>query len=147
MTVPFDTVDRAPSRSAVGSASRSAIRRGALVALSVAAVAGAFAIGDPAVVQRADPALANLLRGMAALKALLALAAFAVVWWRFGRATPVRAAAGYATGVAAMAAGAALIWQLSFIAQTAAVFHVAMLGLCLLALKDDGVARALPGRR
>jgi len=137
---PLNAASRAVPSAAV-------LHRAAMVVVCMTAALAALATGNPAAALRSDPSLAQLLRGMAALKAVLALAAFVVVWWRLGRATSMRLAAGYIAGVAAMAAGAVLIWRLSFIAQTAVFFHAAMLGLFLLALKDEGAGLARIGPR
>lgn len=89
---------------------------------------------------RADPELAALLRGMAALKALLALGAGAAVFWRFGLPISNGAAALYALCVAALFAGATAIWQLSHIGAIAIAFHGALIALGVLALRDEPIA-------
>jgi hypothetical protein len=73
--------------------------------------------------QAADPALAMLLRGMAAIKGLLALSAAGVVWWRLGQPVKMPVAAAYIACTWALFASTALIWQLAFIPLAAVLFH------------------------
>jgi phosphate/sulfate permease len=89
---------------------------------------------------RADAELAMLLRGMAAMKALLAIAAFAAVYWRFGAPISLSLGVVYAASTAMMAAGAALIWGLSQIGFTAIAFHAALIALAFAALRDGRIA-------
>lgn len=109
-----------------------------LVAGCAVAIAAAALIGDPASFSLADPELALLLRGMALIKGLLVVAAFALVLWRVGLPIGAGAATGYLAGVATMAFATALIWQLSFIVPAAALFHAAGLLLLVVAWRDDG---------
>jgi len=84
----------------------------------------------------ADPALARLLRAMAAIKMLLAACAGAAVLWRL--AAPVGPAwlAGYAAAAGAMAAGPALIWTLSHIGLGALLLHGGLMATILLLWRD-----------
>lgn len=120
-------------------------RRALLVGavLVAVALAGLLARPQPALV--ADPELARLLRGMAVLKAGIAAAALALVWWRAGRPiTPLRLLA-YALGTGILAAAAVMVWQLAVVAATSVVFHATLLALGLAALGDGGVK--VTGRR
>lgn len=112
-----------------------ALRRAALALVCAGAAAGAYIAGDPSARLAADPDLATLLRGMAALKALIALAAAAAIWWRLALPISAGAASAYVAGAGVLVAGAVSIWQLSFIGAVAIGFHAALLGLALLALK------------
>ncbi|MEO8523713.1 MAG: hypothetical protein ABI460_03235, partial [Caldimonas sp.] len=123
-----------PAHDATGR-SHAAILRSALVAGSVAAFAVAL-LATNSTVQAAEPELALLLRGMAVIKGLLAGVAAAAVWWRLGQPVSSRAAAVYITCVWALFVCTALIWQLTFIAAAAVVFHVAGLTGLLLALRE-----------
>lgn len=113
-----------------------ALRRGALVIACAVAAAATFMAGDPAPRLAADPDLARLLRGMAALKALIALAAAGLVWWRLARPVAPAPAAMAIAAVATLFAGAAAIFQLSFILPVAVAFHAALAALGVLALRD-----------
>ncbi len=93
---------------------RPAVLRTVLVVGSVIAmiVAGFAASG---VAQSVEPELVLLLRGMAAIKGLLAISAAGLLWWRLG--TPVSSRAAVASAV--------LIWHLAFILAAAFLFHAA----------------------
>ena len=119
------------------------VRWGALlVAGTVAAVGVGLALGDPASLLERDRELATLLRGMAAIKALLVAVAMVAVVWRLRRPASVPLALGYLAGVWAMAAATASIWQLTTIAAAAALFHAGEFALLLLAWRDGLWARA-----
>lgn len=113
----------------------------------LAAVALGLGFGDPAPLLDRDASLAHLLRGMAAIKAVLVVAAAAVVAWRLRWPAAPAVAIAYGVGVCAMAAATALIWQLSFIAGAALLFHVAEIGLLLLAWRDGLWQRARANAR
>jgi len=107
-----------------------------LTAALLLAVAAAFAWGDPALALHADPQLARLLRGMALLKAVLVIVAFCAIAWRMRWPISNRLAAGYAIGIVAMGSATAFVWQLTFIAAAAFVFHVGGFLLLGLAYRD-----------
>ncbi len=117
------------------SSSRAAVLRTALVVGSIAtAVVTSFAAAGSAHV--VEPELAVLLRGMAAIKGLLAVAAASLAWWRLGLPVRVQAAAAYIACVWVLFAGTALIWQLAFIVAAAIVFHAALFFGLILALRE-----------
>lgn len=119
-----------------------ALLRSLLVIGCVAAALLAAASGEPGALVRADPQLAFLLRGMAAIKAALVLGAIAVTRWRFGWQVPPGLAAAYIAGTSALAGASVLIWQLSFIPLAAAVFHVAAFVVPVAAWRDRGRGHA-----
>ncbi|MDX2233185.1 MAG: hypothetical protein NW200_01690 [Hyphomonadaceae bacterium] len=119
------------------------IRRGALVAGVALAVTLAFALGQPARALAADPDLARLLRGMAVLKAAIALAAGLAVWWRFGQPASWAVTGVYAGSVAAMAGVAGALWRLSGLEWISVLFHAALLAIAVTALRD-GMGRRAP---
>lgn len=86
--------------------------------------------------QIADAELALLLRGMAAIKALMAVAAAGLVWWRLGQPVSLGVAAGYVACVWVFFAATVLIWQLAFIVPAAALFHAAGLVGLIIALRE-----------
>jgi hypothetical protein len=119
--------------------------RGRLVVAVAFGAAVGLIVGDPSARLAADPELAQLLRGMALIKALLIAVGLRVLWWRFGLAIePVRARA-YVACLAFMAFAAGLAWQLSYLPILTLAFHGALLSLGVLAWRDGGVAT--PGRR
>lgn len=101
--------------------------------VAVAAVAGAAASGSS---QPAEPELAVLLRGMAAIKGLLALLGAGLVYWRFGLPISTRAAFAYIACVGLLFVACVLIWQLAFISLAAVLFHVAGIGALLVAWRE-----------
>ena len=118
-------------------------RWGTLLVAGIAAAALlGLALGDPAALLERDRELATLLRGMAAIKALLVAVAAAAVVWRLRRPASAPLALGYLAGVWAMAAATASIWQLTTIAAAAALFHAGEFALLLLAWRDGVGARA-----
>ncbi|MEO1174668.1 MAG: hypothetical protein AAFX94_21850, partial [Myxococcota bacterium] len=98
-------------------------RRTLLVALPVFAFAVGLAVGDPTEGLNRDHELALLLRGMAVLKALMALGMGAAVWWRLGTPMSNALATGYLLTVSVAFFAAALVWQLSFLGIVSFAFH------------------------
>jgi hypothetical protein len=103
----------------------------------VCAVAAATAIGHPDAFTRADPELGRLLRGMALIKAVIALAAIVAVTWRLGWPVSGRATGAYVLGAWLVAGSSMLIWQLTFIPAAAIAFHVGAFGIVIAAWRDD----------
>lgn len=103
---------------------RPAVLRTVLVVGSVIAmiVAGFAASG---VAQSVEPELVLLLRGMAAIKGLLAISAAGLLWWRLGTPVSSRAAVTYMASTWMLLASAVLIWHLAFILAAAFLFHAA----------------------
>jgi hypothetical protein len=141
-SVPTDTPAPRPE---VGPDSHQGVRRvvvlrtGLLLGCLVGAVAAwAAASGSSHPV---EPELATLLRGMAAIKGLLAVLAAGLVCWRFGLPIASRAAWAYATCAGLMFVASALIWQLAFIPLAAALFHAGGIGALLVAWREG---RQLP---
>ena len=93
-------------------------------------------LGDPVAYLHADPALARLLRGMALIKGMIAIAAVGAVFWRL--AWPVSRTAGtvYLASSWAVAGSTMLIWQLSYIVPAALLFHGALLSLLLVSWRE-----------
>ena len=121
--------------------------RGALrVLLSVVlciAVAAGFAVSSTQPTSAADPELARLLLGMAAVKALLTLAAAGAVAWRLGFPVTPRLAVAYLGGIALMAGATVLIAHLALIPAAALIFHAGDLTLLVAAWRDRGRDRAV----
>jgi len=110
-------------------AADAALLRGALLAGCALSIGIAAWIGDPTPYLTADPALARLLRGMAAIKGMVALAALCAVLWRFGWPTSKGATVVYLCGTCMLLGSSMLIWQLTLIPLAAALFHVAALSM------------------
>jgi hypothetical protein len=103
--------------------------RGGLVLGCAMAVGIAAWLGNPADYLNADPALARLLRGMAVIKGMIALAIACAVFWRLAWPVAKRAGAAYLLCSWAVAGSTMLIWQLSYIVPAAVLFHAAALSL------------------
>ncbi len=109
--------------------------RAALMVGSVASVVVAWRAAS-GIGHAAEPELVVLLRGMAAIKGLLALAAAGAVWWRLGQHVSSRVAAAYVGCVCVLFASTVLIWQLAFILTAAVLFHAAGLVGLVIALRE-----------
>jgi hypothetical protein len=124
-----------------GLASSSALMRFVLLTACLLSVLAAYWVGEPARVVQVDPGLAPLLRGMALIKAAIALGAVALLLWRFGWPVGKPAALAYVVSAALMAGATMLIWQLTFIPLAAALFHIGALAMLLVGWRDDGLTR------
>ena len=116
-------------------ASPAALRRLLVIGLAVS-VASALWLAEPSAYLQSDPQLAFLLRGMAALKALMVAAAAGVLWWRLGHPIGPGLAAVYLVGCCSMAAASVLVWQLSLIPLAALAFHLGGFAVLLAAWSD-----------
>jgi hypothetical protein len=105
-----------------------------LAAAMAIAVSLAYAHAHPGAVT--DPALARLLRAMAAIKMLLAACAGAAVLWRLAVPAGLAWLAGYAVAAAATAAGPVLMCTLSQIGAGAFLLHGGLLATILLLWRD-----------
>ena len=105
------------------------VLRSGLVLGCAAAIAMAAWLGDPGGYLQGDPALARLLRGMALIKGLIALAAMGAVFWRLAWPISKPVAAGYFACCWAFAGSTMLIWKLSCIVPAALLFHTAALSM------------------
>lgn len=94
----------------------------------------------------AEPELALLLRGMAAIKTLIVAALVAAIAWRSRWPLSPPLAAGYLAGAWSMAFTTAMIWQLAAIAPAAVFFHLAEFAVLLLAWRDGLAERLLAAR-
>jgi hypothetical protein len=115
---------------------RPAALRGLLLLGCVISAAMAFRLGDPTAYLAADPELAQLLRGMAVIKAGIVIAAIGVLLWRFGRPMSPPLAAIYLVGAWLLSAATLLVWQLTLIPLAAIGFHAAELSLLVVAWRD-----------
>ncbi len=107
-----------------------------IVLASVFGALVAAAVAQPTPHLVVDTELAWLLRGMGLIKASMVVAALGVLAVRLRWPLPGTWAAGYGVCMALLAASTVLIWQLSWIALAAAVFHLAGFVLLVLAWRD-----------
>lgn len=140
-----DPVPPAVSVPAQRAASPLLLRASLTVAVVLAvALAQLLAQGEAAArAAAADPELTHLLRGMAVLKAGLALGAVCLVAWRLGYPASARLAAGLIAAAALMAAGPVLIWHVAPVGAAALLFHAGMGLLLVLCLIDRPGAQEL----
>ncbi|MBS0560106.1 MAG: hypothetical protein JSR21_08635 [Proteobacteria bacterium] len=120
----------------------------ARAALAAAVLGGALAGGvwgghDAAGLAAADPQYAMLMRAMAGLKAVFALAAAGAVFWRLGAPAAFPWLAAYLAAAAAMAAGPGLIWGIAHIGLGALLLHGGLLATVLLLWRDRAVGERL----
>ena len=90
----------------------------------------------PSAYAASEPELITLLRGMAALKAVMVIAGLVALWWRFRWPLSRLLAAGYLIGAWVLGFATVLIWQLTSMGAAAALFHIAGLAVMILALRD-----------
>lgn len=110
--------------------------RRALVGLTAVALLASAAAIATAPAASVEPDLARVIRFMAAIKGVFALAALAAGFWRLARpAAPWRTAI-YVAGPPAMAAGALALGTLHSPALAAAALHLGLLGVVAAALTD-----------
>jgi hypothetical protein len=107
-----------------------------LVSGCVMAIGIAAWLGDPLDYLQADPALGRLLRGMALIKGMIAIAIVGAVFWRLAWPLSRTAGAAYLVSSWALAGSTMLIWQLSYIVPAALLFHVAALSLLLVSWRE-----------
>ena len=120
-------------------ATRAARRRAGLVAAVLLAVAAAVLLGQPRPDLAADPDLAFVLRGMGAIKAVIALAVLALLWWQVAGPITMPHLLGYLAAGALLAASAVLVLKLAVLLATSIVFHATLLTLGLMALGDGNL--------
>jgi hypothetical protein len=127
---------RTTASDAAAREARTALLRTITVAGCALAIGVAGWVGDPSGYLEADLALAHLLRGMAVIKGMLALAALGAVLWRFGWPVSKPVAFGYVFGSSVLAGSTMLIWQLSFMPLAAVLFHLAAVSMLIIGWRE-----------
>jgi hypothetical protein len=137
LVAPVHTETTVPAQSLPQSRASHTLRLRAVLLFGCAAmvVAGGW-YGQPDALLQADPQLAQMLRGMALIKAAMVLAAISLLAWRFGHPIGRRQAVVYLAGVWLAAAGSMLIWQLTHIPAAAVMFHLGEFAFLLMAWRD-----------
>lgn len=126
-----------------------------LVLVTAAAfVAGSLGVDSATITEAAAAAgedLTRLMRGMAAIKGLMAAAVLAAVWWRLGAQVGAGWLSAYGASAGAMASGVVLIWGMAHIGLGALLLHAGLLAACLLLWRDPVIgtrlARMVAARR
>jgi hypothetical protein len=119
---------------------------GMLTLITAAFIAGFLVTGTEATtlaIGRDGADLTRLMRFLAAIKGVMALAASAAVLWRLGVAISLPLFAAYAVTCAAMAAGPGLIWSMSHVALGALLLHGGLFATVLLLWNDPAVGARL----
>jgi hypothetical protein len=117
-----------------------------MLAVGAGIGAGLLATGGEAsshAIQLAGADLTRLLRAMALLKAVMAVAATAAILWRLGVAATPTWLSAYAIACAAMAAGPGLIWDMSHVSLGALLLHGGLVAALLLLWRDPAVGMRL----
>lgn len=144
MTLTVTTTPLAPARVTVVSP---VMRRAGMLAIIVAAFTVGLLATDAEATRLAilndGAALARLMRFMAAIKGLMAVAASAAVLWRMGAAISLPRFGAYATSCASMAAGPPLIWGMAHVGLGALLLHGGLIATILLVWRDPGASARL----
>jgi hypothetical protein len=123
------------------------ILRGGMLAVMIGAlIAGFLVTGTEAAnlaIAQYGAELTRLLRFMAAVKAVIAVAGSGAVLWRLGSAISLPRFAAYALTCAVMATGPGLIWSMSHVALGALLFHGGLFATILLFWNDPAVSARL----
>jgi hypothetical protein len=110
--------------------------RGGLIVGCANAIGIAAWLGDPSRYLHADPALGRLLRGMALIKGMIAIAALGAVFWRLAWPVSKIGIVTYLISSWVLAGSTMLVWQLSYIVPAALLFHAAALSLLLVSWRE-----------
>jgi hypothetical protein len=113
------------------------------VLLLTVLLAAAVSVGLAGVSAGIDPDLVRLLRAMAAIKTMMAVAAAAAIWWRLGSPIGGVRLVAYGVAVASMASGPALIWSMVHLAVGAALLHGGLFASLILLWRDPAVSQRL----
>jgi hypothetical protein len=121
------------------------VSRGILVIMAAAAMAAGFlaAGAEDAARAAADADLTRLLRAMAALKFVMALAAVGAVFWRLGSPAGPAWLGAYAVSCGALFAGPGLIWGMAHLGMGALLLHGGLAATIILLWRDPVVGRRL----
>jgi len=130
----------APARRSI---SRPALAIAAAAAMAIATLLLTVPGAATPPVAQADPELTMLLRFMAGVKAMLALAALAAVAWRLGYPASPPLSAAYLLAPALMCAAPVLIWRMAHVAAGAGLFHGGLIVLLIALYADRGNTSAL----
>jgi hypothetical protein len=149
MTVTVSTIGGGKAVSGAVVLAPGMAQGGFLLVLAVAAAAG-FAPESSLAVSHAGADLTRLLRFMAVIKAVIAVGAAAVVFWRLAVPVSLPWFAAYAMAGAAMAAGPGVIWGMAHVGLGALLLHGGLFATILLLWRDpatSGRMQAILARR
>ncbi|EGV19897.1 hypothetical protein ThimaDRAFT_0573 [Thiocapsa marina 5811] len=137
-------LDRAVDRSPPETAERPLARRVALVVAIAATAAVTAVVTAPfSAAGGMDTDLVRLLHAMVGIKGIIALAAAALVSWRFGHPIARPVAIGYGAAICVSAAALAWLWTLASIPLGSLCFYGGLAGLILVGRFDSGLSARL----
>ena len=122
------------------------LRAGVLAIIAAAFIAGFLATGTAATnlaISHDGAALTRLMRFMALIKGVMAVAACAAVLWRLGTAISTPWFAAYAVTCVSMAAGPGLIWSMAHVGLGALLLHGGLFATIILVWRDPAVGARL----
>jgi hypothetical protein len=134
----------APARGAI--VTPTILRAGMLTIMAGGLIAGFLATDTEAsnlAILHDGAELTCLMRFMAAVKLVIAIAGAAAVLWRLGVAISLPYYTAYAVTCAAMAAGPGLIWGMAHVGLGAVLLHGGLVGTIVLVWRDPAVAARL----
>jgi hypothetical protein len=117
-----------------------------LTIMAAGLIAGFLATGTQATnlaILHDGGGLTRLMRFMAAIKLVIAIAGAAAVLWRLGVAISLPLFGVYAVSCAAMAAGPGLIWDMVHVGLGALLLHGGLFATIVLVWRDPAVAARL----
>ncbi len=121
----------------------SRVSRIAMALIVIGAVGLSFALVDDAATSRAvanaGSELTRLLRFMAVIKSLFAVAAVGAVLWRLGSDVSLGRFVTYGVCCAAMVAGPGLIWGMAHVGLGALLLHGGLIALLILLWRDPAI--------
>jgi hypothetical protein len=142
VTVTVSTISGGKAASGAGVLVPGMAQGAFLLVLAVAAAAG-FAPESSLAVSHAGADLTRLLRFMAVIKAVIAVGAASVVFWRLAVPVSLPWFAAYALAGAAMAAGPGVIWGMAHVGLGAVLLHGGMFATILLLWRDPATSGRL----
>jgi hypothetical protein len=144
-SMPASSVAEAPSSRSP--AADALVRRLTLAAVLAAVAAAVYAATTPLSTAAAmESELMRLLRGMVLIKAAMALAAIAFVFWRIAQPLERGRMTGYSVGAAMLVASVVWLWSLYAIPLAAGLFYGGLIWLAAVARGDALFYEALRRR-
>jgi hypothetical protein len=120
-------------------------RAGMLLGLVIAAAATASITAPLSAAGRTEPELLNLLHGMVLIKASMAAAAVAFIFWRFGRPIEKSHAVCYTLAALLLVSAVVWLWSLASVPLASFFFYASLAGIVAVLRTDGTVFDGLQG--
>ncbi len=120
-------------------------RAGMLLGLLIAAAATASITAPLSAAGGTEPELLNLLRGMVLIKASMAAAAVAFIFWRFGRPIGKSNAVCYTLAAMLLVSAVVWLWSLASVLLASLLFYASLAGIVAVLRTDRTVFDGLQG--